>query len=127
MRERTRARTASTVCLERRAESSCTELRLKGPKCKAVLGRGPTLTRKQKKDPTYVEGVLSPTLPVHAVHQVAGAGLEEEAEDGHADTETPGITEGVVGRVEDGDVDDVCEDCEQQPSQELETRTEKGT
>lgn len=97
MGEQTRARQSKhPVCLERRAESSCTELRLQGPKCKAVLKRWLTLTWKQKKHPTYVKGVLSSTLPIHSIHQIAGQRLEEETEDGHADTETLRITDEVV-------------------------------
>lgn len=77
-----------------------------------------------QNQPTYVKGVLSSTLPIHSIHQIAGHGFEEEAEDGHAYTETLHISEIVVWRVEDRDVNDVCEDCEQQASQELETKKE---
>lgn len=80
-----------------------------------------------EKAPTYVKGALSSTLLIHSIHQIAGHRFEEQAEDGHAYTETLGITEEFPWRVEDRDVNDVCEDCEQQASQELETRTENGT
>lgn len=79
---------------------------------------------RQRKHPTYVKGVLSATLPIHAIRQIAGHGFEEEAEDGHACTETDLISEVVVSRVEDRDVNDVCEDGKQQASQELGTKRE---
>lgn len=77
---------------------------------------------KQRKHPTYVKGVLSSALPIHLIHQIAGHRFEKKAEDGHAYTETPCIGEIVVWRVEDRDMNDVCEDGEQQASQELETK-----
>lgn len=79
---------------------------------------------RQKQHPTYVKGVLSSTLLIHSVRQIAGHRFEEEAEDGHAYTETLRISEILVWRVEDRDVDDVSEDCEQQASQKLETKRE---
>lgn len=80
---------------------------------------------RQKKHPTYVEGVLSSTLPVHLIHKIAGRRFKEEAEDCHAYTEPLHISQIIIWRVEDRDVNDVCQDCEQQASQELEGKREQ--
>lgn len=82
----------------------------------------------QRKHPTYVEDVVPSTLPVHSIHKVAGSRFQEEAEDGHAHTETLHIAGITTQRVVDRDVNDVCEDREQQAGQELgrENRTWTG-
>lgn len=122
IREQTRARQS------KQPECSCTELRLNsGSKVQGSAEELAHTDMEAAKAPTYVKGALSSTLPIHSVHQIAGHRFEEQTEDGHADTETLCITEVFTWRVEDRDVNDVCEDCEQQASQELETRTENGT
>lgn len=53
------------------------------------------------------------------IDQETGQGLQEEAEDGHAGTEALCVRQCLLPGVEDADMDDVCEDREQQASQEL--------
>ena len=74
-----------------------------------------------------MEVVVSSALAVHLVHEEAGDGLQQQAEDGHAGAEAEDVAavhQGLDQRVVHAEVDDVRQDGQAQPHQQLQ---EQGT
>ena len=66
--------------------------------------------------------VVAAALAVHLVHEEAGDGLQQQAEDGHAGAEAEDVAaaqRGRAERVEHAHVDDVRQDGQAQPHQQL--------